>query len=234
MYSTFEGSALSTYLPEFPNEGTRLMTSSTSNSEGHSGCNKHEERGWSHIEARIALISVVISAMGVIFSAASTYFTWNQVRQTFDERMTPYKAVIFDKKVDAYSELMSSSSDLRGATLAIVVLMMENKLDSSIKINEVFSTLKPKINAYFTAYERAKLLMPRDVSDKFNKFDIIQANQLNCINEIANRNVANLICDEDVFAKFPQAGAKNLEVAFSAMREDIQADRLQLERAIKD
>jgi len=66
--------------------------------------------GWTQTESRIALVSVVISALGVVFAAASSFASWQQLEMLGRERMTPYKTVMFSSRLESYQRIVSSSA----------------------------------------------------------------------------------------------------------------------------
>lgn len=72
--------------------------------------------GWTSTEARVALAGIVVAALGVVAAAGSTIFTYQQVRMLSRERMTPYRAILYDAKVDSFRNIVVSFNKLaRGA-----------------------------------------------------------------------------------------------------------------------
>ena len=79
-----------------------------------------DRSGWNRTESKIALISVVISALGVIFAAVSSFASWQQLELIGRERMTPYKTVMFSARLDSYQQMVSDSSAFVGQSRSIM------------------------------------------------------------------------------------------------------------------
>lgn len=61
--------------------------------------------GWTRLELVVALISVVVAAIGVLLSFVSTVLTYKQLLILNRERLTPYRAIVYNVKVESYREL---------------------------------------------------------------------------------------------------------------------------------
>ncbi len=79
--------------------------------------------GWTKRESMVALVSVIVSAFGVLISAASSLIAWQQVQMLRSERMTPYRAIFYTEKVKSYRDFVSASSEFDTSAISFIMLL---------------------------------------------------------------------------------------------------------------
>ena len=68
-------------------------------------------------EPLILLISVVVSSISTVFSAAALYFTATQVRLLDNERLTPYKVALFNQRLDGVRQSFDAIAEFENKAL---------------------------------------------------------------------------------------------------------------------
>lgn len=68
--------------------------------------------GWNQRESTIALISIVIAAIGSVASAGSTFLAYKQLEVSNRERMTPYLSILYNAKVESYKQVHAALAKL--------------------------------------------------------------------------------------------------------------------------
>ncbi|MBA4041878.1 MAG: hypothetical protein C0474_08820 [Sphingobium sp.] len=64
--------------------------------------------GWTKLESIIALVSVIIAAAGVVISAVTAAFTYQQLIMLNNERMTPYRSIFFSTRLESYEGFVAT------------------------------------------------------------------------------------------------------------------------------
>jgi hypothetical protein len=73
----------------------------------------------SRYEPLVLVVSAVLSSIGIIAAAASTWIAWRQVELMSNERLTPFRVAMYQRQLDARSDLLDSMTRFEDAILCV-------------------------------------------------------------------------------------------------------------------
>lgn len=193
-------------------------------------------------EKIIVCLSGLATAIGVLFAAASSFFAWQQLELINHERMTPYRAILYNTKLEKMEQMVEISARYHDSLSGIAQITTLN-LDGDIeqdKLKELRSYAAKSI-ADYEALQTATYvnftLWPSPVLGSFSSL-MVPAIKLNlCSSEVndlkaeaqkLNRNRLKNACAKSEWLEAYNDYEKRRNDIIDKMTNDLKTDKLQI------
>jgi hypothetical protein len=192
----------------------------------------------------IGALSGVATAIGVLFAAASSYFAWQQIAVMNDEKLTPYRAIVYENKVDSYKLISDANMRFRHMLMDVRTIVDPETLsggftpaaDAAARVarREASVARLRDFDERFDEYKRTlavnSAFWPRPVSDRIASLASVVKDAARCPEALKDkmRFESVLLCSRDEVSRTIQAfdlAARNLEIS---MHGDLRSDQMQI------
>lgn len=191
--------------------------------------------GWTKRESIVALVSIIVAAIGLVVSAASSVFAWQQVRLLNKERMSPYRAILYNAKVSSYQDIITAANRYEYSVNEVFGDLITWYQNPSLYVwnsNELISESHESESAYQLLREslfRGKVIWSGDIYWELNGLEVSAERTQECLRPSVlglPREAFVRRCQE-LLPWGQQALIRYRESIERMMREDIRADQLQ-------
>lgn len=209
-----------------------------SDAGGGRGAKEPRRQGWTKSESIIALVSVVFAAAGVVVSAVSTVFTYQQLRLLSRERATPYRAILYSAKVDSYKDFVAAATR---AEAALGRMILSNYQDSGHDLpgtrpamTEAVERSEQQLAAFLEVATQSRALWPDAISSR-----IAQAAEISSAGDLCTHAFSELrrgsatyeravqVCDGGQLLRATNEFRDLAAEIMGMMRQNLRADQLQ-------
>lgn len=115
-------------------------------------------------EPLILIISAVLSSIGIIAAAASTWLAWRQVDMMAQERLTPFRTAMYERQLETRSKILDAMSRFEDAALCIEVdhRMTQLRGVSTDRRRDCVFDMKPPFKELEASVKRSILEWPEE------------------------------------------------------------------------
>ena len=169
-------------------------------------------------ENKNSSVGLYISLFAALLSMVNTYIMWKQIDQQSHARFDAYGSGYYESKINAFSEFSNAGSHLYTIILSFYEIGFKKGKIPGKYVSQMYSVIQKYSGEYVSAHEKARFFMDSELEKKVLDYTSIQANALNCTNNLV-QNI-DIDCDTDKFFEFISDDGKRLD----SIRKLLQAD----------
>lgn len=206
--------------------------------------NSHGERsqgGWTQREAVIALISVIVASVSAVASAGSAILSYEQQRMANQERMTPYKTILYNAKLNSYRELNGAFYEFEKQFPINVPIASLHTSDAGRPeyfgnyTKADFQPFEASLAKLRTSIETNRVDWPDEISNKLQGLEDVTEEARECYAWLAHFShrtttsleAYNTNCTESSLSQKTAIYHRSVADVRAAMRSDLRTDKLQ-------
>lgn len=186
-----------------------------------------DRRGWTNLQAKVALFSLIITAMGVGVSAATSFFAFRQLDIANHNQLTPYRAIMYSTKVESYKSLRAKIRDYIDARSgAAFDISMKGLSFMGETLSQANQRRRESIELYYTkmyilndSMQDDSALWPDNIVKLIKKFDDRQLRLCLAQDSPAIIHIKGF----EGRLKFPDCTGRGIEMAGHKEQDDLEA-----------
>lgn len=177
---------------------------------------------------------LVISVISLLLAAFSVVFTYDQIRIMRAERLTPYRAILFNEKLNSYRTVRIASAEVQRHHDGFLMYGVMRAPSEDRTPQE--SSIHDSLASYISILGTQNVLWPDEIVQLTTRASTSAADVQHCLNDLdmqlrgERRGMGRLFgraCPREQYERTYVAFSKARQDVDSAMRDSLRADQLQ-------